>query len=377
MSLRPDAESDMSGPGDVTDYDEATEDRATTYDPDPSASLATFYALNGGGSGGGAASGGSTATTTKSPFDADWQFDDGFVCEVNEVSVMVRGYVEYKVVKVKKKGKKKACEVYRDERASNDKVKKLAEKLRKIARWVGDKNKLFAGNQPKFAVRAVFFWPGVADAYRLHGNRGAVRIRTERILNGDEWKSTLAHEMSHGIFESHMPMSGTQRSTSGYALHVGSYYRAFDAMTYTAALPTVGFEQDSTPKITGDQVGIVAVMFSDVLWSGYPDHGHGSALNLDEWHSSALGGWIVNSGLMKKVAKYYAKKLKAPELEKKATELFDLFARLGDEQAIRDLLSPFDEEDVLVDLNNIGETPELRFDNEGTLCEAPDKETQC
>jgi hypothetical protein len=236
------------------------------------------------------------------PFDQVWLGHDGIIGEIVSSGITVRisldyGHLGIDSVKVPQPAKAFYCGKH-DMKPIPD----VANKMKVAADTVAKLNKDLPAGAEKYAAKRVFI-AKEPSAYRVANGEPIIVLKEDDLKTG-EFRDTLAHEASHGIYEFHSVVKDpTKRTPDVYALAIADLYNQANN-TVTVPEPTAKFDPDRPPPLAGGGRAAGLVMVTDTLWSGSGGHPHAGP---DEFFASALGAFLSNPGLQQKIFAHYAK----------------------------------------------------------------------
>jgi hypothetical protein len=277
------------------------------------------------------------------PFDKVWIGRPGIVGEVKDKGITVRIFIEYKGIKLTTRGRSQDWAFHCGQHPIQP-LPALAKNMRAAARFVAGLNTKIPAGKHQVTFLAASGNSASAGYRTLHG-KGMVVVPEAEMVAG-KFHDTLAHEMSHGIFEHHLH-AGTKTIAPGrhrrtifalaglkaqgvspdpLAQRFAQLYLDLKS-TKKVPEPKSRFNPAKPPPLTGggSQVAAGLAMVTDTLWAASPG-GHPWD-GVDEFVASAYGGFIREPKLLGRIVDYYAKHdRKIASLKK---ELFRLLQSIG------------------------------------------------
>ena len=176
------------------------------------------------------------------------------------------------------------------------------------------------------------------QAFRVANGKGVIE------LNKDDFKTpiildTIAHEVSHGIFEYHNSAGNpniTKRIPDNFALSIADIFVKL-SKTKLVNLPTKKFNpriKPTSPSASGSAQPAGLVMVYDTLWSGSGGH----PWSVDEFFASAYGAYLRDKSLLNKIIDHYV--AYDPAIKSLKPLLINLLDIVGDQGKIKNIVAP-------------------------------------
>ncbi|NNG15939.1 MAG: hypothetical protein HKM89_05600 [Gemmatimonadales bacterium] len=296
------------------------------------------------------------------PFDQVWIGYPGIVGEVVTSGVTVRFYKDYDELGIGVKGRSDYW-AYECGKHDTAPLPDIAKKMKDVGEFVARLNKKIPAVGAAHRVALVAVHGGSASAgYRTAHGKGMVVLPVAEFDTG-KFGDTLAHEVTHGIFEHHLRAgprakgaAATAIAPDPLALRFAELYLKLEA-TEAVPEPTARFDPKSPPPLSGDGPAHPAglVMVTDTLWAaeagGHPWHG------VDEFFASAYAAFVRQPKLLKKIVKHYGRHDKS--IGPLAKELFLLLRSVGKPKKLSTLAAPSKPGPAERELSGIGATPDF------------------
>jgi hypothetical protein len=308
-----------------------------------------------------------------SPWNQVWIGYPGIVGEVVESGVTVRIFRTYDDLGIKLEG-------YADYQAfecSDDHGRAattpIAKKMSEVAKIAAKFNSKIPAAALQRVVLVTIMGDSSGNGYRVVDGKGMM-VLSDDDFNAGRHADTIAHEVSHAIFEYHsVRIDPEKRIPDTFALRIADLYSRL-SLTKPVPVPKTKFDKKKPPPLVVSEkepgspesassesepavpeegpepAGIVMVM--DTLWSGEGGH---PWQGVDEFFASAYAGFIQQPKLLSEIMEYYSKA--DSKIKKLAKELLDLLELVGQPKKIAKLAMPKDAKAATEELAKISEPP--------------------
>ena len=271
------------------------------------------------------------------PFDQVWIGQTGIIGEIVSSGITVRISFDWKDLGIDPLGGQPAKAFYCGKHHDMKPIPDMAKKMKVAADTVAKYNKDLPAGAEKYAAKLVVITVAGPSAYQVANGEPVINLKEDDLKTG-EFRDTLAHEASHGIYEYHSVVKDPKKRTPDvYALAIADLFNQA-SRTVAVPEPTGKFNPSRPPPLTGGGSPAGLVMVTDTLWAGHGGHPHAGP---DEFFASALGAFLSNPGLQQQIFRYYARA--DPRIERIAAELTSLLRNAKNAKAFEGLTAPPEE----------------------------------